>query len=402
MGTKAKIGLLALLMVVMLTGCWSRRELETLGFITAVGLDQAREEGKIQLTVQVAKPFAISGSVQAAIQERPFEVVTATGYTVFEAIRNLSSVSPRRAFWAHARFLVFGEDMARDGIQEALDLFDRDGEPRRTSFMIMVKGAKASDLLQVEFAQERLPSEGGFGLLQGTRLGLSTVAMMTVNEFLQALEGEGIDPITVREELIPLEEDFDIDGELLREKIKVKPRMTGSAMFKDDRLAAWMNKPETRGYLWITGQVNGGIINIKEPTVQDAYIALEIVSSQGSFKPQLTADGIKVLIQVEAQGNLGEMQQYVDPRGDPALWTSMERRMAAAIKNEIMAAVSKAQLFGADIFGFGAEINRRHPKEWQRLRESWEEEFRRLTVEVEVKTKIKRTGLVIRGTLIRK
>ena len=178
--------------------------------------------------------------------------------------------------------------------------------------------------------------------------------------------------------------------------------MTGSAMFKDDRLVAWMNKPETRGYLWVTGQVKSGIININEPTVQDAYASLEIVSSRGSFKPQLTRDGIKVLIQVEVHANLGEMQQYIDIRKEPALWVSMERRMAEVVKNEIMAAVEKAQHFGADIFGFGAEIKRRHPKEWPRLREKWEEEFKRLTVEVEVKARIKRAGLVLKRASIRK
>ena len=402
MGIRAKIGLIALIMVVMLTGCWSRRELETLGFITAVGLDHAREEGKIQLTVQMAKPFAITGSVQTAVQEKPFHVMTATGHTVFEAVRNLNSISPRRPFWTHARFIVFGEDMARDGIQEALDFFDRDGEPRRTSFVMIVQEAKASDFLQVEFSQEPLPSEGVFALLQGTRLAQSTVAAMTVNDLLQSLEGEGIDPITVRVELIRLEEDIDIGGDVLRDQIKAKTRMTGSAMFKDDRLVAWMNKPETRGYLWVTGQVKSGIININEPTVQDAYASLEIVSSRGSFKPQLTRDGIKVLIQVEVHANLGEMQQYIDIRKEPALWVSMERRMAEVVKNEIMAAVEKAQHFGADIFGFGAEIKRRHPKEWPRLRENWEEEFKRLPVEVDVKSRIKRAGLVLKRASIRK
>ena len=92
----------------------------------------------------------------------------------------------------------------------------------------------------------------------------------------------------------------------------------------------------------------------------------------GSFKPQLTKDGIKILVQVEVHVNIGEMQQYIDIRKDPGLWVSIERRLTQVVKNEIMAAVTKAQLFGADIFGFGAEINRRHPKKWRRLRENWE------------------------------
>ena len=87
-GIRAKIGLIALIMVVMLTGCWSRRELETLGFITAVGLDHAREEGKIQLTVQMAKPFAITGSVNRSGKA----LHDATVHSV-RSCQNLNSIS---------------------------------------------------------------------------------------------------------------------------------------------------------------------------------------------------------------------------------------------------------------------------------------------------------------------
>ena len=92
-----------------------------------------------------------------------------------------------------------------------------------------------------------MPSEGISELLQVTRLAQSTVAAMTVNEFLQAPGGgEGIDPITVRVELIPSRR-TSLSGGRPRDEVKAKTRMTGSAIFKDDRLVAWMNRPQTQG-----------------------------------------------------------------------------------------------------------------------------------------------------------
>lgn len=65
-----------------------------------------------------------------------------------------------------------------------------------------------------------------------------------------------------------------------------------------------------------------------------------------------------------------------------------------------MAAVAKAQELDSDIFGFGAELNRTNPEKWAELRERWDEEFPRVDVQVEVKAKLRRSGLLIRSTQI--
>lgn len=137
------------------SGCWNSREIETLGFVMAVGIDKAQEEGKVQLTLLVAKPFALGGGEKGTPQESPVWIFSSTGDTVFDAIRNGNSQSPRRLFFAHNRWIVFGEDFAIEGILPALDLWSRDGETRRTTQVAVAKGAKASDMLQTRFELER-------------------------------------------------------------------------------------------------------------------------------------------------------------------------------------------------------------------------------------------------------
>lgn len=386
------------------TGCWNRREIETIGFVMAVGVDEAREEGKIQLTVHLAKPFATGGGGEGRgpTEEKPFWVVSSTGYTVFEAVRNFLSQSPRRPFWAHNRFILIGEEFARKGIRDVLDWFDRDGETRRRVWVVVAKGAKASDLLQAEFELERMPSEAGMGIILAARSGLSTVVSRMLNDFLQALEGEGIDPLAVRAEIVPRPQKFDIRGELKREEIGASARVTGAAVFKDDRLVGWFNKPETRGLLWILGEVRSGIIVIKKPGEEDKFIGLEILRAKGGFKPEVKDGKVSVEVKVEAEANLGDVQGFIDPLKSPEVWASMERRMATVIRNEVMAAVAKAQELGSDVFGFGAELNRRNPKKWAELKERWDEEFPRVNVQVQVKAKLRRSGLIMRSPKIKR
>ena len=108
--------LLLVCLLLSLSGCWSRREIETLGFVMAMGIDKAQEEGKLQLTMLVAKPFALGGGEKSNPQEAAVWIFSSTGDTVFEAIRNGNSQSPRRLFFAHNRWVLFGEELAREGI----------------------------------------------------------------------------------------------------------------------------------------------------------------------------------------------------------------------------------------------------------------------------------------------
>lgn len=389
-----------LCLALAVAGCWSRRELETLGFIVAAGIDSAQEEGKIQLTVQIVKPFALSTGERAVSPEKPFWTVSSTGQTLLDAVRNLLAQSPRVPFWSHNLWLLIGEEYCRGGIGDILDLFERDGETRRRMQIAVAKGATAYDLLHAEFELERLPSSGGRGILHGLQNGSSTVVSSTVLDLDRALEGEGINPVLTRVEIVPRPKNPDTRGELLRNEIGASARLTGAAVLKNDRLVGWLDKSEARGLNWITSKIKSGVIVIKQPGLEDKLIGLEILWGSGGFKTEVRDGRITVLIKVRAYGVMADVQGFIDPLAQPEVWDSMERRMAAVIQNETAAAVSKAQELNSDIFGFGAELNRTDHRKWEELRDRWDELFPTIDVRVEVDAKLRRSGLVVRSVRI--
>jgi spore germination protein KC len=88
------------ILLLLLGGCWNRREVESLAFVMAAGIDKAAEGGKVQVTVQIARPAAlVSGGQGSGAMERAFWLVSSTGYTPFDAVRNFSMQSSRRLFW---------------------------------------------------------------------------------------------------------------------------------------------------------------------------------------------------------------------------------------------------------------------------------------------------------------
>jgi len=48
--------IICVFLVLSLSGCWNRRELDTFSILMGMGIDKAEELGKIQLTAQIVKP----------------------------------------------------------------------------------------------------------------------------------------------------------------------------------------------------------------------------------------------------------------------------------------------------------------------------------------------------------
>jgi spore germination protein KC len=402
-----KITLVLLCFTLLCTpGCWNRREVETLAFVGSFGID-LEAGNKVQLTARIVRPEALpsgtSGAGGGTTNERAFWLATSTGDTVFEAIRNFLTQSSRRLYWPHARFIVIGEKMAQSNqLPEVLDYFDRNWEFRRTARILVVRGTTAADFLQTEFEQDRLPLAGLTNLMEASAQGYAGTVIVNLNQFLQMLEGEGIEPTATRVEIIP-KNPGDIRGQTIRMEVKKSPLVNGAAVFKGGRLVGWLDQSTTRGLLWVKGQVKGGIVNIPQPGTPNKLMSMELLQEKTRIKPILTAEG-KPLIQVKVDliANIGEIQAPADPSQDPEFIPQVNQLLAEAVVQEIRSVLYIAQQeFNTDIFGFGAAINRKYPQLWQDLKNRWNDEFPHLEVQVAVTATTRRAGLTGKGTQVK-
>lgn len=364
--------------------------------MTAAAIDRAALPNKYMITVQIAKPGALAvATMGGSALERPSWLVSSTGDTVFEAIRSLASQSSRRLFWAHSNWLILGEELAREGIEDALDFFARDGEARRSAKLSVVKDSKGSDFLQTELEIDKLSAQAYAGILRNGTGALSTMVDIDLHRFIKVLSSEGIEPVAIRAEIIDRLPDVDIRGHTQQLYVSTAPRITGAAVFKGTRLVGWLDREETRGFNWIMGKVQSGIIVIERPDVKGKYMSIEITNAKSEMKVELVEGKPQVALKVRVRANIGDIQAMLDFDGTEAVVDSIQRRMARVIAHEIDVVIKKAQHeYASDIFGFGRAIYRRYPKKWWDLREDWNDRgFKDLKVNVEVIAKIHHIGL---------
>lgn len=378
--------LLGLLILLLLPGCWNRKELNTLAIVQAVGIDKTRE-GEILLTVQILVPSAVKGATASqggggGGGGKGVWTLTARGETVFDAFRNATFETERKLYLPHNKVLVIGEETAQSGIGPLLDFLHRDHESRHLVQVFIAHG-QAKDILEGEHEQEKIPAEAIEGLAD-----LSTVASKIPKrdffDLVVTLDSKTSDPVLPGIQITREDKD---------NKEKKLLNLDKTAVFQKEHLIGWFNEKETRGLLWILGEVKKGVIVINSPQEESQKLTLEIMNASGKVIPEMTDDGdLEVTIEVKEEGNLAEQMSQVKLT-TPEAFKEMESRKAAVIEEEIYAAVDKAQAWGVDIFKFGEAFHQKYPEEWPELKENWQEKFSEITVNVKIDSKLRRSGV---------
>lgn len=371
-----------ILLLMMLPGCWNRRELNTLAIVQAVGIDRT-EDGQINVSLQLLKPSVIKSSTsEKAGGSKSVWVVSSTGETVFDAIRNISKQTDRKAYFPHNKVYVLSEEIAREGVGDELDLLSRDAEFRKTPYVFITK-RKAAEIIRSEHEQERIPAQAIEKLAKLT-FATSKIPKIQLIDLLKNLASETNDSIIPGITIIPGDAGSDT---------KNLVKLEETAILKRDKLIGWFDAKETRGVLWILGNVKSGIIVVSTPGDETKKSGIEIIKATSRIVPKQVDGKLVLTVNVEAIGNLGE-QMSTEDLVKPEPFKELEEKMASVIEDEIRSALDKAQRWEVDIFKFGTEVHRQLPQEWPKLEKNWREELQKLQVNIAVDAKLRWTGFM--------
>lgn len=128
---------LFLLLLVVLTGCWNRRELNELAIAVAMGVD--KKDNDYLVSIQIVNPGAVAAQ-RAGTDTAPVITYSTQGTSIFEALRRTTTKSPRKIYLSHMQVIVLGKEVAEEGIAKVLDFLSRDHEFRTDFFSRCFKG----------------------------------------------------------------------------------------------------------------------------------------------------------------------------------------------------------------------------------------------------------------------
>ncbi len=372
---------------VMLTGCWSRHELNDLGITLGVGID--KQDGKYLVTAQVVIPEAISA--KKGEHGAPATMVQESGTTVAEAFRKMTIHTSRKIYLSHLRTLVISEEVAREGIKNVLDFFKRNRELRPDFYITIAKGSKAHQALSVIPRLERVPAERVFRSLELSEKEWAPTTGVFLDELTTNIVSKGKEAVLTGMQTIGDVERGNTMHNTERLSDVAVTRFSSLGVFKKDKLIGWLNEEESKGYNYVEDKVKRTQGFIACPKGK-GNIGVDVNQSTTDMKASVKDGNPEITVKIELEQSIVDVQCDVDLTKIDIIY-ELERESKQKVENFVEKTIRKVQKdFKSDIFGFGEAIHREDPKYWAKVEDHWDEEFAKLPVRVDVDVKIRRTG----------
>jgi spore germination protein len=208
-------------------------------------------------------------------------------------------------------------------------------------------------------------------------------------------------------EMLPITTTGDVHAFLLSKKSFAIPtiffddqnvKVEGAAVFKSEnqKMVGYLTKEETEGLNYIRGDVKGGVIEI---VIDGQRMAVEIKEAKQKFRADLSnRDHVKVTVNIEAEGNVGETFEGLDLL-NPKIISKIEKEVAKNIEKLAEEVITKTQEdYQADILGIGTYLHQDHYQTWNNIKKDWEQGehiFSKSNIEVKAKVKVRNIGVNI-------
>jgi len=371
MGKSHKLVLIVMVLV-SITGCWDRVEIEERGFVAGVGIelpeelqeenkeDKGKPKGKQRyaLTYQFVIPAAVSpqsGGGGGMSGGKPFINLTSTGDSLFSITRQLATRTSRTPFLEHLMVILISEEVARKkgNFANAVDFFLRYNQTRRSTEVFIVEGSPTK-ALSLDPNTERLS--------------VNYIESVSRNHIRT---GRMLKPFHLGqlEQKLLAETSFAIPRIVVG---KSDVKVAGAAVMhgKGNRLVGWLGEEETEGLNFLKNEMVGGVI---EGQIEDNIIVFELRNSKRRIKVNdRDLDNIKFTFDIDVDGTIGESLEtmdYMKLSNDLRAQRSIEKEIKRLCEETIQKLKDD---FKVDAIELGEYLKHHRPETWEKVKKNWD------------------------------
>ncbi|KOS68497.1 spore gernimation protein [Lysinibacillus contaminans] len=381
--------ILLTLLTFLLSGCWSKRELNELAIAVALGVDKT--DDNYEVSVQIVDPGQIS-SKQPASGRAPVITYTAQGKTVFEAIRKITNSSPRKPYFSHLQVVVIGEKLASEGIEPTIDFLARDHEIRNDFNIIVANKTTAKEVLNVLTPIEKIPAQKISSSIQNSEKAWGSTLTVNIDDLITTLRSNENSPVLTAIEVIG-DPKLGIDQtNVERIKTPVILEFSGLAVFKQDKFVGVLTDDESKSYNFLNDNVESTIEVISCP--KEGRLSTEITKSKTKIKGKIVNGIPKLTVHIEIDQNVGEVDCTINLAEKETI-QMINEKTSNLIKEKTEQVLNTIQKnYQVDNLGFSEVLHRADPKEWKKIKEDWATIFPELEVNVKVNVRTLGVGTI--------
>lgn len=342
----------------------------------------------IVLTVYVDK---ISASGKSDGEQISYKLYTAKGKTIYEADNCLHGENQKHLSWFHTKYIIVGEDAARQGVDKLFSFFTEDDETRLLYKVAIAKGMSAKEFLQFASA-----SKDGLGdyldnlFDEVKRTGKSReVHLLNYaidretswnDAFMPALE------ISKNSASTGSQESGGSGGKGEESEQEYLIKLIGFALFNGDKLCGFLEGSAAFPVNILNNEAKGAQVTV---TGQNGHsVSLQLMQCKTDIKP--VYNPLLVKVDVSMDFNLVDYHDGDNPL-DNDFCNSIEEQINEQIKNNIADSIKYMQSVKSDAVDFGDKFYHSNPYKWQGIKDDWRNLFPQVSFNVNVDSNIKST-----------
>ena len=371
--------ILVLTFLFLLSGCYDYKELNDYSIVTGISIDKI--EDKYEVSVLISN--SSKSSTETDSKESNVVVYSGKGTTLYSAFKDIGLISPKEIYIGSFSVLILSENVAREGIDNVVDLFLRYPNSRK-SFYIVISKDKAKDVLKIMTPLANFPSQNISNNLSSSTDLQGIIGKVSFNKLLSILVQDGIDPSINTIKVIGNEEKGAKQSNLESTNPKTYVKLDSLAIFKNYKLVDIANRNESIGINFVNGNIKETYLKLN---YNDGYVVIDTNKIKTSIKTKLD-NNPKVNINIEGEAKIIECNGNIDLE-DYKTIEKLQNLSNKKIKKIVNQGISLAKKNNSDVFGFGLKFSKSHPKYFEKNKDNWDKIFKNLNIDTKVKIILK-------------
>lgn len=372
--------------ILLLTGCWNYYELNNLAICTGIAID--KNEDKYEVT------YLISNAKKNEVSSKEGEAGTTTysgiGDTIQDAINDLQIKMPFEPYNGHLVVTIISEEIAKEGVENILDLLARDTEARNFFYLLLSKDTKAKDILEIISPLQTFPSQTIASDIETSSAKTSLIYKITYNDFIYNLLEQGKNPVLNSVTIIGNKDAGTDSKELSNTVPKATIKIDTLGIFKEDKLLGWATIDESKGINLLSNNVENFYIKTK---CEDKYIMNYIENIK--TKTDINLKNNKVNVNINGTSTILEVNCKINLEDNNTI-----KRLEKDISNELNRIIYDSldlvqNKYNTDVLGYGKIIHKKYPNEWKKIKNNWDDIFKNLKVQTNINISIEDQGTLI-------
>ncbi len=323
--------IILIFLLLLTTGCYDFKELNSLAIIEAIGVDYQDDEYIVTFEILNDKKLENTNIDNS----RKTTLVTTKDKKFVKAFEDAIKATPKDAYFYQLKLLLITEDLASHGIEDITDYLIRLHKVNKSLYMVMVDDTTIPDLLALNIDNEPVISTAILDLISKnpklSPVNTSDSFDLMLNTILKKGSDIAIPSVKPENDTIAL---------------------STTKLFNDYHYTGSLTEEETKTYFLLKDSVY-------DIYYEDGPNTIAIYDNKVSYD----YDNDTITITFKAEGSIKTIDEKYDLRNSNT-YISLSKEYSNLIKEDILSLIKASKENNSDFLGLGTLVYNKTPKSY--------------------------------------